>query len=386
MQPQDFDLAILGGGPVGSALALLLARLAPQPARIVLLQTETASQYGHRPELDPRVLAVNHGSRVLLESLGAWPQQAALIQTIHVSQRGRLGRTVIKHDDFDVPELGCVVRYGQLYIKLAQAVISSGVQVLQGEGARVIGQDCLGVSLEQGPQRVRAKVVIHADGFTGTEPTRQYAQYALLTRARASRPRAGWAFERFTDEGPLAVLPHPEALGEQSIVWCCSPERANALQALPPEHFSHALTEMFGSRLGTLTVQGPVACVPLAMTLRPQTIDGRCVAIGNAAQTLHPVAGQGLNLGLRDAATLAIVLRDWLVTPNEPPTVALQRYQQLRGPDRQLTVRLTDLLSRVFTTKAPIVEHAAGLALLGMDLLPSLRAPLARHLLQGLRL
>jgi 2-octaprenyl-6-methoxyphenol hydroxylase len=122
------------------------------------------------------------------------------------------------------------------------------------------------------------------------------------------------------------------------------------------------------------------------MTLRPQTIDGRCAAIGNAAQTLHPVAGQGLNLGLRDAATLAIALREWVVAPEQTPSAALQRYEQLRGPDRQLTVRLTDLLSRVFTTKAPVVEHAAGLALLGMDLLPALRAPLARHLLQGLRL
>ncbi len=386
MQLQDFDLAILGGGPVGSALALLLARLAPLPTRIVLLQTETASQYGHRPELDPRVLAVNHGSRVLLESLGAWPQQAALIQTIHVSQRGRLGRTVIRHDDFNVPELGCVVRYGQLYEKLAQAVHASGVQVLIGDGARVIEQDALGVSLKQGSRRLHAKIVIHADGLTGVEPTRQYTQYALLTRARASRPRPGWAFERFTNEGPLAVLPHPEALGEQSIVWCCSPERAHALQALAPEHFSQALTDMFGSRLGTLTVDSPVACVPLAMTLRPQTIDGRCVAIGNAAQTLHPVAGQGLNLGLRDAATLAMALREWLVAPEQTPSASLQRYEKLRGPDRQLTVRLTDLLSRVFTTKLPLIEHAAGLALLGMDLLPALRAPLARHLLQGLRL
>ncbi|MEI8400836.1 MAG: FAD-dependent monooxygenase [Alcaligenaceae bacterium] len=386
MQPQDFDLAILGGGPVGSALALLLARLAPHPARIVLLQAETASQYGHRPELDPRVLAINHGSRVLLESLGAWTQQAALIRTIHVSQRGRLGRTVIRHNDFDVSELGCVVRYGQLYDKLAQAVHASGVQVLKGDSARVTGQDSSGVSLEQGAQHLRAKLVIHADGLTGVDATHQYTQYALLTRARASRPRAGWAFERFTNEGPLAVLPHPEALGEQSIVWCCSPERATALQALSPENFSHALSEMFGSRLGTLTVKGPVACVPLAMTLRSQTINGRCVAIGNAAQTLHPVAGQGLNLGLRDAATLAIVLRDWLVTPDEPPAIALLRYEQLRGPDRQVTVRLTDLLSRVFTTKLPLVEHVAGLALLSMDLLPALRAPLARHLLQGLRL
>lgn len=386
MQSQDFDLAILGGGPVGSVLALLLARLAPQPARIVLLQTDTASQYGHRPELDPRVLAINHGSRVLLESLGAWPQQAALIQTIHVSQRGRLGRTVIRHHDFDVPELGCVVRYGQLYDKLTKALETSGVKVLNGESAHVIGQDTSGVMIEQGSRRMRAKLVVHADGLAGLEPTRQYTQYALLTCARASRPRAGWAFERFTNEGPLAVLPHPEALGEQSIVWCCSPERANALQALAPEHFSRALTEIFGSRLGTLTVEGSVACVPLAMTLRPQTIDGRCVAIGNAAQTLHPVAGQGLNLGLRDAATLAIALREWLVAPEQTPSVALQRYETLRGPDRQLTVRLTDLLSRVFTTKFPLIEHAAGLALLGMDLLPALRAPLARHLLQGLRL
>ena len=386
MQPQDFDLAILGGGPVGSALALLLARLVPQPARIALLQSETASQYGHRPELDPRVLAVNHGSRVLLESLGAWPQQAALIQTIHVSQRGRLGRTVIRHHDFNVPELGCVVRYSQLYDKLASAIATSGVQVLSGDSARVIGQDTAGVSIEQGPRRVRAKLVVHADGLAGIETTRQYTQSALLTRARASRPRPGWAFERFTNEGPLAVLPHPEALGQQSIVWCCTPERANALQALAPKDFSLALTEMFGSRLGTLTVDSPVACVPLAMTLRPQTIDGRCAAIGNAAQTLHPVAGQGLNLGLRDAATLAIALREWVVAPEQTPSAALQRYEQLRGPDRQLTVRLTDLLSRVFTTKAPVVEHAAGLALLGMDLLPALRAPLARHLLQGLRL
>jgi 2-octaprenyl-6-methoxyphenol hydroxylase len=122
------------------------------------------------------------------------------------------------------------------------------------------------------------------------------------------------------------------------------------------------------------------------MTLRHQTIDRRCVAIGNAAQTLHPVAGQGLNLGLRDAATLAIVMRDWLVTPERSPTADLEHFKKLRVPDRQLTVRLTDLLSRVFTTKFPAVEHAAGLALLGMDLLPALRAPLARHLLQGLRL
>ena len=383
---QDSDIAILGGGPTGSALALLLARVTSAPERIVLLQSDSSSQYGHRPELDPRVLAVNHGSRVLLESLGAWPQQAASIQNIHVSQRGRLGRTLIRHHDFDVPALGYVVRYGQLHAKLAQAVQASGVRVSSGAAAHVLEQDQNEVRLEQGALTFRSRIAIQADGAPDAETTRSYTQVALLARARASLPRVGWAFERFTQEGPLAVLPHPDAPGEQSIVWCCTPERAQALIDSTPEHFSKALTHMFGSRLGELLVQGPVASVPLTMTLHSNPLNGRCATIGNASQTLHPVAGQGLNLGLRDAAALAIALRGWVVRPEHSPSEALETFVRLRAPDRQVTARLTDLLARVFTTKWPVVEHAAGLALLSMDLLPVLRAPLARHLLQGLRL
>ena len=358
---QDFDIAILGGGPTGSALALLLARMTSAPERLVLLQSASNSHYGHRPELDPRVLAVNHGSRVLLESLGAWPQKSASIQNIHVSQRGRLGRTLIRHHDFDVPALGYVVRYGSLHARLAQAVQASGIHVSSGAAAHVLEQDQYEVRLEQGPLSLRTKIAIQADGAPDSETTRSYTQVALLARARASLPRANWAFERFTQEGPLAVLPHPDAPGEQSIVWCCTPERAKTLMQLTPS-------------------------VPLAMTLHPNPLNGRCVTIGNASQTLHPVAGQGLNLGQRDAAALAIALRQWLVKPEQSPSEALEAFVRVRAPDRQVTARLTDLLARVFTTKWPVVEHAAGLALLSMDLLPVLRAPLARHLLQGLRL
>jgi len=383
---QDFDIAILGGGPTGSALALLLARVTSAPERIVLLQSDSSSHYGHRPELDPRVLAVNHGSRVLLESLGAWPQQAASIQNIHVSQRGRLGRTLIRHHDFDVPALGYVVRYGHLHARLAQAVQASGIHVSSGAAAHVLEQDQYEVRLEQGALALRTKMAIQADGAPDSETTRSYTQVALLARARASLPRANWAFERFTQEGPLAVLPHPDAPGEQSIVWCCTPERAKTLMQLTPELFSNALTHMFGTRLGALMVQGPIASVPLAMTLHRNPLNGRCATIGNASQTLHPVAGQGLNLGLRDAAALAIALREWLVKPEQSPIESLKTFARLRAPDRQVTARLTDLLARVFTTKWPVVEHAAGLALLSMDLLPVLRKPLARHLLQGLRL
>ena len=386
MSQNDFDIAILGGGPTGCALALLLARVSPRPERIALLQADHQGRYGYTPEQDPRVLAINHGSRVLLESLKGFPHQTALIQTIHVSQRGRLGRTVIHHTDFKVPQLGCVVRYASLHAQLVTAVAQSGVTVLNGPAARINAQDQSSIEICQGEQRIRAGLAVQADGKPDTESTRQYAQMALITHAQASLPRPGWAFERFTQEGPLAVLPHPDAAGQQSIVWCCTPERARALSQRSPEDFSLALTHMFGTRLGHLSVNQPVTAFPLILNMPQTAVDGRAVAIGNAAQTLHPVAGQGLNLGLRDAAALAFSLQHWLESPTRSPAQALAVFERVRGPDRQITARLTDVMSRIFTTRWPIVEHVAGLALLGMDVIPALRAPLTRHLLQGMRL
>lgn len=386
MSLKDFDIAILGGGPAGSALALLLARISARPERIALLQADGPARYGHAPEQDPRVLAINHGSRVLLEAIKGFPQQAALIQTIHVSQRGRLGRTLIRHEDFAVPELGCVVRYASLHGQLSQAVSLSGVTVLTGPAATVRRQDADGVDIAFGEQSLRARLVVQADGKPTTDITRQYRQVALITQAQASLPRSGWAFERFTQEGPLAVLPHPSTAGLQSIVWCCSPERAQERCALTPAAFSQALTQTFGSRLGNLTVNHPVTPFELVLNMPQKAVDGRVVAIGNAAQTLHPVAGQGLNLGLRDAAVLALSLQNWFDATSGSPAQALAEFERTRGPDRLLTARLTDIMSRIFTTGWPVMEHAAGLALLGMDLIPALRAPLARHLLQGLRL
>ena len=386
MSQRDFDVAILGGGPTGSALALLLARATAHPERIALLQSDQNTQYGHAPGVDPRVLALNHGSKVLLEALGAWPDQAALIQTIHVSQRGRLGRTVIRHTDYQVPQLGSVVRYADLHATLARAVAASGVRILTGPAAHLAAQHHAGVQVTQGTATYHAALAVQADGSPTSPVKRVYRQMALLTSARATLPRLGWAFERFTREGPLAVLPHPSAPDQQAIVWCCAPDRARALQALDTRAFSRALTDTFGSRLGTFDVQAPVSTFPLLLNMRRSTVEGRLVAIGNAAQTLHPVAGQGLNLGLRDVAVLAIALRGWLTAPTTDPAPSLQQFERMRQPDRQLTAGLTDLMARAFATQWPIVEHAAGLTLLSMDLVPALRAPLARHLLQGLRL
>lgn len=388
MTASAFDIAILGAGPVGRVLALMLARVAPDPARIALLAGAApapATPAAAVPAADPRVLAMNHGSRVLLETLHAWPDRSADIRNIHVSQRGRLGRTVIQHSDFNVPQLGSVVAYAGLHAKLDECVAASGVTVLSGPAAQVDRQDADGVRIVQGDNTLLCQIAVQSDGAGATDVRRDYDQHAVLTTAHATLPRRGWAWERFTSEGPLALLPHPQTPDAYSVVWCSAPERAAELAALDNASFSKALSEAFGDRLGRLSSQAPRHVFPLALAARRAQVQGRVAAIGNAAQTLHPVAGQGLNLGLRDAARLAQTLAGWLAQPDTSPTLLLADFAQARQFDRVITAGLTDLMPRVFATGLAPVEHACGLALLGMDLASPLRAPLAQHLLQGFR-
>ncbi|MDR6604150.1 2-octaprenyl-6-methoxyphenol hydroxylase [Achromobacter deleyi] len=388
MTASAFDIAILGAGPVGRVLALMLARVAPDPARIALLAGAApapAMPAAAVPAADPRVLAMNHGSRVLLESLHAWPERSADIRNIHVSQRGRLGRTVIQNTDFGVPQLGSVVAYSGLHAKLDECVAASGVTVLTGPAAQVDSQDADGVRIMQGGETLRCQVAVQSDGAGATDLRRDYGQHAVLTTAHATLPRRGWAWERFTAEGPLALLPHPQTPDAYSVVWCSAPDRAAELAALDNAAFSKALSAAFGDRLGRLSSQAPRHVFPLTLAARRAQVQGRVAAIGNAAQTLHPVAGQGLNLGLRDAARLAQALAGWLARPEASPTALLAEFAQARQVDRVITAGLTDLMPRVFATGLAPVEHACGLALLGMDLASPLRAPLAQHLLQGFR-
>jgi 2-octaprenyl-6-methoxyphenol hydroxylase len=435
MTDSAFPIAILGAGPVGQALALMLARVTDDPSRIALIQgaapaapgpalaaasgpalaaasgpalaasasvgspstasappatfahaARSAPSTPHVGDPEARVLALNHGSLVLLETLDAHPREAAPIHTIHVSQRGRLGHTVIRDTDFHVPRLGAVAPYTSVRDALARAVAASGVTILHAHGARIAMRDGAGVTVRaQDGQEVRCAVAAVSDGAASGQLRREYGQDAVLTTVRAARPRPGWAFERFTREGPLALLPHPAGDDCYGVVWCCAPSRAATLVALDAPDFSRALTEAFGDRLG------PLACIAgrhvssLFMSLRRTQVDGRTVAIGNAAQTLHPVAGQGLNLGLRDAANLAQSLATWLRDPAGDPGPALRDFAGARRGDRWITAGLTDLLPRVFTTGLAPVEHACGLALLALDVAAPLRAPLARHLLQGWR-
>ena len=384
MENVDFDIAIIGAGPVGLALACALDSMpGPRPA-VALFQADHPAM--HHPAQDTRVLALNHGSRVFLEQMQGWPEHFAPIQTVHVSQKGRLGRTLISHSDFDVPALGYVVPYRAIAARLQQNINEGRTTRLAGAPATVANDTASGAaSISQNGKTYRARIVVQCDGAKPDTRLRDYNQHAIITSARADLPRAGWAWERFTREGPLAVLPHPVYTDAQSIVWCTTPARARALLAADDATFSRELTEHFGDRLGSFAVLESRHIFPLALSVSKNTVTGRVVTIGNAAQALHPVAGQGLNLGLRDVAGLLRAMQPWLLDPGQDPGPALCAFAGMRRADRGITRQLTDLMPRVFTTGNPLVEHACGLSLLALDLTEPLRRPLARHLLQGYR-
>lgn len=386
MSSVDFDLAICGAGPAGCALALLMAQVAPQPERIALIGNTPLAIDTQLPPHDPRALALNYGSAALLEQLRAWPQaQAALMDTVHVSQQGRLGRTLIQANELDVPYLGGVVRYDRLLKGLHEAIAQSGVQFLMDEvdhehaateGARIRTR-------QHGGLQAQLKVI--SDGHRPQAVQRSYNQAGILTLLRASHPKPGWAFERFTTTGPFALLPHPDGNDLYALVWCMSPSAAAQLAAAPEAEFAAAAQTTFGARMGQLRVAGERHVFPLNLYAGPSLVNPYTVAIGNAAQTLHPVAGQGLNLGLRDAAQLSHALRSWIAHPHTDPAPLLSRYAQQRRLDRWRTIGVTDFLPRFFATPYSIPQHLGGLGLLTMDVFAPARRPLITQLLQGVR-
>jgi 2-octaprenyl-6-methoxyphenol hydroxylase len=383
MAHTTYDIAILGSGPVGCALALSLARHAPDPARIALMgpapKPRTPGQ-----SLDPRALALNHGSRQWLEQLGAWPAHSADILTVHVSQAGHLGRTLIDQAELDAPRLGSVVAYDDLIDALHAAVARSKLTRLTERPARPRpGQP---VQLRTADGDITASLVLLSDGEQPQGLVRGYGQHAVLATVRAQTPIAGRAFERFTRTGPLAMLPHPAGQDLYNVVWCVPPARAEELAALSAVAFDAQLQAAFGPRLGRLQRLSSTHTFPLSLHAGPSLQGAGIVAVGNAAQTLHPVAGQGLNLGLRDVAQLSSILHPWLAAAETPLQHLLDHYAHQRRLDRSLTLAITDSLPRLFATANPLQRHACGLALLALDALPALRRPLARHLMQGQRL
>jgi 2-octaprenyl-6-methoxyphenol hydroxylase len=351
------DIAICGAGPVGMTLAALLVRRGVAPVRIALIDGKTIEQ----ARLDPRSIALSYGSRQILEEVGAWPLAATAIHQIHVSRRGHFGRTLIERDEYQLPALGYVSRYGNLITALAALPGSSGIQLLRPIQVSASNERNDGVELQLSDGRtLRSKVMVQAEGGlfgtqTSKELQRDYDQIAIVAHVHAGAPVAHRAFERFTDQGPLALLPQDDGY---ALVWCVRPATAASLLALDDSAFLQALADAFGGRVGRFTRTSQRNSFPLGLNAHPASLV-RTVAIGNAAQTLHPVAGQGLNLGLRDAAVLARLLAQ------EVSPATLKKFAASRKTDRSMTIRMTDLMARVFAS-AP--DGAFSQTLLGISL------------------
>ena len=376
----NLDVAICGAGPVGLALAALLVRRGIEGSRIALIDARALGQ----AISDPRSIALAWGSRQLLEEVGAWAFPATPIHTIHVSRRGQLGRSLLDRSEHRLDALGYVTRYGDVVDALARAVERSGVQVIRPArvAALIETAEHVALTLDDG-RTLTTQVAVGAEGgvFGQQEDkakTRDYGQSAVIARVSTSSPIAHRAFERFTDEGPLALLPQEGADGLQyALVWCVRPERAEALQAMEEERFLQELGEAFGGRLGRFSKVSPRFAYALGLNAEPHATT-RTVAIGNAAQTLHPVAGQGLNLGLRDAAVLARLLARC------PGPEGIGRFLDERAQDRQLTITLTDAMARAFVGSGPL-QSVLGLGLAALDAVKPARTLLGELMMYGRR-
>jgi 2-octaprenyl-6-methoxyphenol hydroxylase len=375
----DYEILICGAGPVGlSAAALLIAR-GVAPSGIVLIDAKTLPQTA----ADPRSIALSHGSRQILQEIGAWPIDGNPIRQIHVSRRGHFGRTLIDCADYGLPALGYVTRYGNLVTTLAAALERYAPTILRPARVAAMTEDdeAVTVQLEDGRQ-LRAAIVIQAEGGLYTEQSakarsREYDQTAIVAHVEVSTPIPQRAFERFTAEGPLALLPQDDGY---AMVWCARPDNAQSLLALSDADFLVRLGAAFGGRLGRFTAVSARNAFPLGLNADPAP-STRIAAIGNAAQTLHPVAGQGLNLGLRDATSLARLL----ARQNGPES--LRQFDAQRRADRRSTVGLTDLMATVFA-RAPDGALSQTLLSAGLGLIdgmPPVKRLLAEQMMFGQR-
>ena len=355
------QVAIVGGGPAGMALALALAQ---QGIRSEVFEARRRDLVRN----DARILALSDGSRQILDWMGVWSTlEATAIETIHVSHRGGFGRTRLKAADHGVPALGWVLPAGRLIAALDAAIRARGIAYR--EETRIAGDDTAHFALTAFAEGA-------VDAAAGE--TRDYGQHAVLCEVGISAPHGNVAYERFTDEGPLALLP----LGRgYAVVLTCADHRVDEVKALADDAFLDVLQRRFGDRHRFVSATPRIAYA-LGLRYRRQPAGERRVWLGNAAQTLHPVAGQGFNLALRDIWELTRCL-----APADDPGAAdvLAAYAAGRRADRRGAIAFTDLLIDGFGSDFPPLRHARGIGLLALDLMPSLRAFVAKRMIYGAR-
>lgn len=377
------NIVIAGAGPVGAVCALAMQQGGLDP-----LLLEARSQ--NIPINDKRTLALSYGSRLILERLGVWQNivDASAITRIHISHRGGLGRAELKASEEKLPALGYVLSYGELTNALLHGLEQAAVRIRYATPVVQVQAGSTSSRLQLGgdtPQEMHANLAVIADG--GRNETQQgkwfrdYAQVAVVAQVTTELPHAGSAYERFTPNGPIALLPNGNG-GAYALVWVNAPDAAARIAQLDDAQFLAELQDQFGGRQGRFLSVEARGQFPLKLDYHGTEAGAHVVRIGNAAQTLHPVAGQGFNLGLRDAWELAQSCLEANVT--ELGAVSqLKEFARTRQRDAVPGILFTDLLVRSFSTANPLAQHVRGLGLMALQALPFARHFVARRMLFG---
>ncbi len=391
-------ILIVGAGPVGAVCALALQQQGIA-VRVLEAQPEDA-------RADTRTLALSHGARLILERLGVWDALTDVtpITRIHISQRGAIGVARLGADEIGVPALGYVLPYALLTTVLKQALHDAAVAVEYGVAVDRIESGADAATLHTADGRtLAAPLVVVADGGRGEAAPkprfeRDYDQMAVVCDVQTELPHASQAYERFTPEGPAALLPKGDRYAPQgdsdflraearersyALVWTARSVDAQRIAALPDSEFLAALQRHFGGRQGLFLQASPRRIFPLKLAYTGSEAADRVVRIGNAAQILHPVAGQGFNIGLRDAWELASLCGD---TPAGIGSAAmLATYARGRRTDVLGGLGFTDFLVRTFSNDVAPLRHARGLGLLALEMFPPLKTFVARRMMFGAR-
>jgi 2-octaprenyl-6-methoxyphenol hydroxylase len=377
-----YDIIIIGGGMVGASLACALRG---SGLRLALVEAVPLQTHDH-PGYDERTIALAYGSRRIFDTLGVWraiePAAIAPIEHIHISDRGHFGFTRLHATDADLPALGYVVPTRALGAALQKTLAGAPtVEILCPATVTDLrlDPDCAAITVKQGDAErvVTARLAVAADGIfspvrrsVGIEAERtEYDQTAIITTVAVSRPHGNTAYERFTATGPLALLPMAE--NRMAVVRSTPRADVDAVLAWGEAEFLADLQERFGDRLGAFSRPGRRVAYPLALVRVAEQVRERLALIGNAAHGVHPVAGQGFNLGLRDVATLAETLVGAQRAGDDIGSLAvLEKYAGWRKRDNRATQGFTNGLIRTFSNDFAPLVLARNLGLVAVDLLP----------------
>lgn len=386
---QEYDLLIVGSGLAGNCLALALKDAG---FRIAIIEANTRAQLHASPAGD-RALALAAGTVMMLDTLGVWQgikHAATPIQHIHISDRGHFGKTRLSAQKEHIDALGYVIAARDIETYVANLVINTGIDIIAP--ARVVGlisgdqEICVNIKQNDQSQNLSAKLLVGADG--GLSSVRQllninqlitdYGQTALITSVKSTIPNNNTAYERFTSSGPLALLPISK--NECAVIWTRSHEDADTLMLGREADFLVELQQCFGFKLGELTLTAPRRAFPLSLIRAEQMVAGRAVIIGNAVHQLHPVAGQGFNLGLRDVIQLAeMLIKQHEQNKDIGEADFLNAYAVSRKKDHDWTIGFTDTLIKIFANEWLALAAARNIGLTLLDHIPAAKTLLTQH-------